>query len=296
MAMYGLFWLRRRRSGWCACGLVEMINKIKRPALRYYGGKWKIASWVISHFPDHINYVEPCGGAASILIAKEPAALETYNDIDGRVVNFFRVLRSDPAALIEQIRLTPWSRAEFDFSKETDSNPIEDARRFFVTCWQSFSKHGGSWRSMYDYLVRPRSAAKDIQEIDHLYLIASRLKSVQFECRDAIEIIQKYDTENGLIYFDPPYIPEVRVNKDYYAHEVDTQWHISAADVLKTAKAHVVVSGYRSELYANLFESSGWIRRDVATVANAGAKRTESIWLSPSIQAEKKRQYQMNLF
>jgi len=275
---------------------LDAAQKINRPALRYYGGKWKIASWVISHFPDHVNYVEPCGGAASILIAKNPAKLETYNDIDCRVVNFFQMLRSEPAALIEQIRLTPWSRAEFYRSKEADIDPIEDARRFFVSCWQSFSKHGGSWRSMYDYSARPRSATKDIKEIDHLYLIAERLKSVQFECRDAIEVVQKYDTENGLIYFDPPYIPEVRVNKKYYTHEVDVQWHIDASNVLKTAKAHVVVSGYRSGLYADLFESAGWIRRDIATVANAGAKRTESLWLSPSIQAVKKKQEQMNLF
>lgn len=91
-------------------------NEIKRPALRYYGGKWKLAPWIISHFPAHKNYVEPCGGAASVLLQKPRSPLETYNDLDGNVVNFFRVLRDRPDELIRKIRLTPWARAEYELS------------------------------------------------------------------------------------------------------------------------------------------------------------------------------------
>ena len=230
------------------------------------------------------------------MLQKDPAKLETYNDIDGRVVNFFEILRSQMDKLLNQIRLTPWSRREFERSKDIAEDPVEDARRFFVSCWQSFSKHSGSWRSMYDYSKRPRSAATDIRDIEHLNKIADRLKNVQFENKDAIEIIQQYDTPNTLIYFDPPYLASVRVHKDYYTHEVDQNWHIEASRLLKQAQGDVVISGYQSELYADLFESHGWARLDKSAVANGGAKRIESVWLSPSIQDKKVIMRQKKLF
>ncbi len=118
-----------------------------RPALKYYGGKWKIASWIISFFPDHSNYVEPCGGATSVLLQKPVSPLETYNDLDCRVVNFFTVLREKPEELVALIRLTPWSRVELENSRIMAVDPLEDARRFFVSCWQSVSIAGKSWRS-----------------------------------------------------------------------------------------------------------------------------------------------------
>ena len=97
----------------------------KRPALRYYGGKWNLAPWIISHFPPHKNYVEPCGGAASVLLQKPRSPLETYNDLDGNVVNFFRVLRDKPEELIRQIELTPWSRDEFEICRNPSTEPLE---------------------------------------------------------------------------------------------------------------------------------------------------------------------------
>ena len=275
---------------------LECRQKIYRPALRYYGGKWKIAHWIIQFFPPHVNYVEPCGGAMSVLLQKEPARLETCNDIDDRVVNFFEVLRSREDELLRLIRLTPWSRRELENAKEPADDPVEDARRFFVACWQSFSKHGGSWRSMYDFTKRPRAAASDIRDIEHLHLVADRLGSVQFENKDALDVIQQYDTPDTLIYFDPPYLSSVRVNHNYYAYEVDQSWHVSAAELLQQAQGDVVVSGYRSALYADLYESNGWARLDKPAIANGGAKRIESVWLSPSIQDKKDVMRQGKLF
>jgi DNA adenine methylase len=254
---------------------------INRPALRYYGGKWKIAPWVISHFPAHINYVEPCGGAASVLLQKPVSPLETFNDIDGRVVNFFRVLRECPDELIRQIRLTPWSRAEFEGARQAAADPVEMARRWFVLCWQSISKPGGSWRVMYDYSARSRSAPMDGVEIDHLYQVAERLKLVQVECRDALQVIELYDGPEALIYFDPPYLKSTRASSNKYAHEVDDAFHREAAALLRVAKGYVVVSGYASPLYAEIYEAYGWVRRDSRSVATNGSKRVESVWLSP---------------
>jgi DNA adenine methylase len=257
-----------------------------RPALRYYGGKFKIADWIISFFPEHIQYVEPCGGVASVLLRKEPAKLETFNDLDGRIVNFFQVLRDRPDELIRQIRLTPWARAEFERCQAPAADPLESARRWFVLCWQSISKPGGSWRSMHNYLARPRSAPMDGIEIDHLHIVAERFKRVQLEQRDALVVIRQYQGAETLIYFDPPYLGSTRVNKKYYAFEVDEPFHTAAAGLLLDARGSVVVSGYASQLYAELYEARGWVRRDKIAVTAGGTRRVESIWLSPrTVQA-----------
>ena len=258
------------------------MTTITRPALRYYGGKWRIAPWVISHFPPHINYLEPCGGAASVLLQKPPSKLETYNDLDNRIVNFFQVLRDRPDELINALRLTPWARAEFEACQTLALDPLENARRFAVLCWQSVSKPGGSWRVMYNYADRPKPMPADLVDIDHLHHIAQRLKQVQIECKNALKVIEQYDNPDSLIYFDPPYLPDTRVNsKNYYHVDQDEQFHHQAAEVLHQAKGLVVISGYAHPLYQRLFEARGWPRFDKRTQANSGAIRVESVWLSP---------------
>lgn len=127
---------------------------IERPALRGYGSKWKKAPWIISFFPEHVNYLDVCGLTASVLLQKSISPLETFNDIDGRVVGFFEVLRDKPNELIDLIRLTPWSRVEFEEAQNLTGDPVEDARRFWVLCWQSVSKPGGSWRKMKDFISK----------------------------------------------------------------------------------------------------------------------------------------------
>jgi len=267
-----------------------------RPALKYYGGKWKIANWIISFFPSHTNYVEPCGGAASVLLIKPRSPLETYNDLDHRVVNFFKVLRERPEELISLIRLTPWSRIELENSQILAIDPLEDARRFFVTSWQSISTAGRSWRSLADYTKRPRSHVMDMIEIDHLHAVAYRLKNAQLECRDALEVIKIYDNNSTLTYFDPPYLHSVRVNKDFYTCEVDEDYHIKAAGLLNQCKGFVVVSGYACPEYTLLYEDNGWKRFDKPVVCNAGARRTESVWLSPRTLEAVNKPRELDLF
>lgn len=276
-------------------------SPVTRPALRYFGGKWKLAPWIISFFPHHTNYVEPCGGAASVLLQKPPSPLETYNDLDGQVVNFFSVLRNQPEELIHLLDLTPWSREEFEncaaplSGEETD---LEKARRFFVLCWQSISKPGGTWRCMYDFSSRRRSAPRDGIELAHLYQVAARFKHVQIEKLDALEVIQKYDNSNSLFYFDPPYLGEVRTHRKMYNCEVDTDFHAKAAGLLNKIRGYAVVSGYRSDLYRNLYEDAGWCRFDSPSVATNGSSRTESVWLNPrAVKALKiKRVVEVSLF
>jgi len=148
---------------------------------------------------------------------------------------------------------------------------------------------------MYDYSARPRPAPLDGIEIEHLYLVAERFKRVQIENRDALEVIQMYDGPRTLIYFDPPYVTATRANKNYYRYEVDDDFHRQAAELLRTVSGFVVVSGYASELYHELYERYGWVRVDSRSVATNGAQRVESIWLSPRTWEALRRPVQRQL-
>jgi DNA adenine methylase len=132
-------------------------------------------------------------------------------------------------------------------------------------------------------------------EIDHLYQVAARFKRVQIECRDALEVIELYDNPEALIYFDPPYVASTRVNGKYYDYEVDDSFHRQAAELLRAAKGYVMVSGYASPLYAEIYEAYGWTRCDSTSVATNGGKRVESVWLSPrTLQAP--GQFQLSFY
>jgi len=272
----------------------------KRPALRYYGGKWNLAEWIISHFPEHKNYVEPCGGAASVLLQKPRSPLETYNDLDGNVVNFFQVLRDRPDELIRKIRLTPWARAEYENCLLPCDEPIEKARRFFASAWMSFNgathddKSVYGWRNTTDCRLRS-ATAWDIQNND-LMAIANRLIGVQIEHRDWQEVVQRLDNDQALIYLDPPYVQEERTKGFWYLHEWNLDNHIAAAELLRNAAGYVVVSGYACQLYTDLYEAHDWHRVDKETQTNSGGKRIESLWLSPRTTEALAKPQQSNLF
>lgn len=264
----------------------------KRPALRYYGGKWRISKWIISHFPDHECYVEPFGGAMSVLLRKKRSPLEVYNDIDGAVVNFFRVLRERPEELIRAIELTPWARSEYELSQERSDSPfpLEQARRFYASCWMGFGGGRARWRQGWRYQVRDGNLWKpssiSFTETDHLYQVVERLRGVQIECRDAREVIRSCDAPTTLFYLDPPYLHSTRSKwKDIYAHEMDDMDHEELAELARSVEGMVVISGYPSGLYQCWYERHGWKR--VETAARTGgmtmAQRIEALWLSPRV-------------
>jgi len=271
----------------------------KRPALRYYGGKWKLAPWIISHFPEHQNYVEPCGGAASVLLQKPRSPLETVNDLDGNVVNFFRVLRDQPDELIRKIRLTPWARAEYELACESCGDSAEKARRFFVASWMSMqgghhSKTSKTWRVTTNPIG---SVPCDYMHLhSQLEDVAHRFEGVQLDNRDARDVIQRYDNDDALLYFDPPYLPETRSQGDRYRLEVDPAFHSECAELLRLCAGYVVVSGYACPLYTELYEDHGWTRVDKEAQTNSGGKRIESLWLSPRTVEALQMPRQMELF
>jgi len=261
------------------------MNKAsKRPAIRYYGGKWRLAPWVISHFPKHAAYVEPCGGAASVLLQKPRSSLETYNDLDGLVVNFWRVLRENYDELIRQIRLTPWSRLEYDNATTPSDDPIEQARRFWVSVQMSISASSGYHpgfrviKSAEHIHSNPDLFDKDLDALNFAY---ARFAGVQIENLDALKCIEKYDGPDTLIYFDPPYLTETRTHTRYNIEAGDDAFHVQAAKLLHKVDGYVVVSGYPSELYQILYEETGWSRFDKRSATTGGTVRTESVWLSP---------------
>ena len=260
-----------------------------RPLLRYFGGKWRMAPWIISHFPKHKNYVEPFGGSASVLLRKPRSNGEVYNDLDDEVTKLFQILRSDRAGdLIEAVSLTPFSRSEFELSYQPSEDAIEAARRLIV---RSFFGYGGalaiqrrptSFRSVNRKAGNP-PAAPWRNYPDALAHIVERLHGVVIERRPALTVLTDHDAADTLFYVDPPYVHETRSQKaqggkphQRYGHEMTEADHEELLDQLKALTGRVILAGYAHDLYDNAL--SGWFRTEREVNADGGAKRTEVLW------------------
>lgn len=263
-----------------------------RPALRWFGGKWRLAPWVIAHFPPHAAYCEPYGGAASVLLRKPPAKLETWNDLHGRLVNFFRVLRERPNELVAALALTPYARVEYEQARAVADDPLEDARRFFVLAFQGRVGAAGAaelgrvhgWRYIIDVAGRHGSPPSvEFASTGHLHAVAARLRHVQVECDDALAVLVRYDRPEVLHYIDPPYWdPSVDLHSRY-AHPMTQAQHVALAQVLHQLAGMVVLSGRPSPLYDELY--GGWQRVDRPSLLDSGRLGAESLWLSPAAAA-----------
>lgn len=271
-----------------AIPLVEP-TAVKRPILRYYGSGWNRAQWTISHFPSHVTYCEPFFGSGSVLLRKPPSKLEIANDIDGRVMTFFQVLRERPAELVEALRLSPWHEAEYRQSLETSAEPLEEARRFFLASWESV--RGGPYPRPGDFRwqktqTRRSAAVKDVAELSHLLAAAERLRNVQFLQRDGLDVIRKMRGTGALLYCDPPYVAQARTRKrDGYRYEPEgSVWHEELAELLHVHSGPALVAGYPSTLYEELYERQGWKRVERLQTTNSGGHSVECLWLSPITQ------------
>lgn len=258
------------------------MSKITSPPVRYPGGKWRIASWIIGKYPPHTCYVEPFCGGAAVLFAKQPSTYEVINDLDGDVVNFFRVLREQTGELVRQLELTPFARAEYELSHKPCDDPLERARRFYVKCRQSWGYLGGQsgWR-FQKTLARGKRLQDEWNCLDALYGAAERLKNVFIECDDALKIIARYDAPGTLFYVDPPYVGTSRSRQNHYAHELPDEGHRLLAWVLNQVKGMVVLSGYPSALYDELYR--GWGTDETSVQTNGKGQRIEKLWLSPRL-------------
>jgi len=258
---------------------------MNRPALRYHGGKWRLAPWIISHFPQHTTYVEPFGGGASVLLRKQASFIEVYNDLNGLVVNFFKVLRECPDEFMRMIELTPYSRQEFIESQEHCDDPLELARRFYIWSWQGRGRGGvkepGGWRFM-SRATRGKTPVDDWTNNQHLWQIVQRLRNVHIENGKAIEIIKRYDGPEALFYVDPPYVQSTRGKRwaqAAYQFEYSDEQHRELASALHDVEGTVILSGYPSDLYNELY--GDWRQELKSGQKDNALKRdtTECLWI-----------------
>jgi len=260
--------------------------------LRWHGGKWRLAPWIIQHFPPHRVYTEAFGGAASVLLRKPRCYAEVYNDLDGDVVNLMRVLRSPEATdLVRAVELTPFARDEFESAYAETDDPIEMARRLIVRSFMGFGSDGfnrdvrtgfraNSNRSgttpAHDWINYPAS----------LRAVVERVRGVVIEHRPASEVLSAHDAPDTLHYLDPPYLPETRSPKrrktgeryHAYRHEMTEQDHVALLGVAVNLRGSVVISGYPSRMYDDAL--AGWRRVDCRALADGAAKRIEVLWIN----------------
>ena len=262
--------------------------------LRYHGGKWRLAPWIISHFPSHATYVEPFAGAASVLLHKTRSRGEVLNDLDQEVVNLFRVLRSHGDRLRRLIELTPFARVEYLNAIKTKNRSFSDLERARRLIVRSFMGHGSdSYRIERSSGFRVRfqgsglsTPANDWMNYpDALAFTISRLRGVVIENLPAVDVIRIYDRSTTLFYCDPPYPISTRSacsnGRHCYSHEMTDDQHTHLAYVLHhQVKGMVIISGYRCPLYDRLY--SDWTRHDKDALADGAKKRVESLWISPS--------------
>ncbi|EZH67922.1 DNA methyltransferase [Bacillaceae bacterium JMAK1] len=248
--------------------------------LHYPGSKWRIAKWIIEQMPPHETYLEPFFGSGAVLFTKDRSKLETVNDLDEDIVNLFNVIREQPERLAHAIYYTPHSRQEYYNSYLEAENNVEKARRLIVRLWQGRggkTAHRTGWRSMIEG-NGPLPGKEWLAFPDKVVSISERLKGVQIEKQPAVKLIQRYARQNVLIYADPPYLLNTRTTTAY-KHEMSDRDHEELLKVLIDHPGPVLLSGYKSDLYEEIL--SDWKNETISSVAEAGAKREEVLWLNP---------------
>jgi len=255
----------------------------------YFGSKQRIAEWIVSLLPDHEHYVEPYAGGLSVLLAKRPARMETVNDLDGELMTFWRVLRDRPEDLLRACMLTPHSRAELAATWDPTTDELELARR--IWCRLAQGRSGTLRNTGWRHYIDPAGSSTSMPGYLEAYALrlaagAERLHSVSLEALPALEVIARYGSRpNVLLYVDPPYLGTARGWGNNYRHEMKTaDEHQELAAALEACAATVVLSGYHSPLYDELYQ--GWHRYETASMTGNGKgdkARTEVLWANRAL-------------
>ncbi|MFI5205995.1 MAG: DNA adenine methylase [Candidatus Paceibacterales bacterium] len=260
--------------------------------MRYFGAKYRIAPWIISHFPEHKIYVEPFGGGANVLLRKSRAYAEVYNDLDGDIVNVFKMFRDRPDELISKLKNTPFSRSEFDLSYEHCENDIERARRTICRSWMGFGTSalladGKTGFRAFDGLSGNNSASQWKSYLEVLDGFKERLMGIVIENRDAFEVIAQQDSETTLFFLDPPYVHDTRKSGSY-THEMSNDQHQKLVELIQTLKGMVILCGYENDIYNQL----NWNKEKTNTIAMSSDARTEILWISSNCLINQKHRIQ----
>ncbi|HEU5227940.1 MAG TPA: DNA adenine methylase [Ktedonobacteraceae bacterium] len=263
-------------------------------AFGWYGGKYSHLNWLLPLLPKTTHFCEPFGGSAAVLLNRAPSSIETYNDLDSEVVTFFRVLREQKEALIQAIGLTPFSREEFELaiSPQTESiSDLERARRFFVRARQVRSglaqtASSGRWANC---LLTSRAGmggavSRWLGSVEGLSEIVQRLLRVQIENSPAIDVINRYDSEETLFYCDPPYPHDSRGDNNAYAYEMTDEQHQELAEALHRVKGKVAISGYHGNLMDKLYANWQCFQAVPKNCHTSKGERTEVLWVNYEIE------------
>lgn len=267
------------------------MKEVQRPILRYHGGKWRLAEWIIQHLAPHHTYVEPFGGAASVLLRKPRSSAEIYNDLDSEVVNLFRIARDRGDELRNVLALTPFAREEFAASYSETADPLERARRMVLRSFQGFGSAAASGERTGFRSTSVRSGTSPAVDWrnypDALDTIIERLQGVVIEQRDALTVMAHHDRSSTLHYVDPPYVHSTRSTKvrhtatgKSYRYELSDEEHLQLAMFLQRRQGMVVLSGYPCALYDDLYKD--WYRVSRQAYADGARGRTECLWLNPA--------------
>lgn len=248
--------------------------------LRYPGAKWTLAESIVSTFVPHFHYVEPFFGSGAVFFAKEPSGHEVINDLNGSVVNLFRVLRDRTEDLCWALETTPWAREEYDSSDALAIDDLDAARRFVVRLWQAHASDLAKKTGWKSRGIRQRAGGMSHrwQKVpDQLRVLAWRLSDAEIEHRPALEVIGRHAGPDCLIYADPPYLHDTRT-QHMYGHEMTDTEHAALLVALLRHPGPVVVSGYAHDMYDDAF--TGWARTVVkAPKVEKGASRNEILWV-----------------
>lgn len=243
--------------------------------------------------PQHTTYLEPFFGSGAVFFNKAPSGIETINDLDGNVVNLFKVIRDKPQELADLVKWTPYSRQEYyeSYHSTEEMNELERARLFLVRCWMA---RGGKtsdrtgWKHNIDASKSPNNRMPDqwSKVPERIMAVTDRLKSVQIEQQPALKLIERYNAPSVMIYADPPYLLSTR-SKRLYANEMKDVDHIELLAALDNHVGPVILSGYDHPMYNETLKD--WHREERQAVADMGKVRTEVLWINP-VAAEYSRQ------
>lgn len=270
--------------------IVKRRRGRRKIAFGWYGGKYTHLSFILPHIPaDAAHFCDVYGGSAVVLLNIHPYPVETYNDIDSELVNFFTVLRNDTESLVRAIGLTPFSREELSraCTPEPNLSELERARRFYVRARQTrtgLAQTSSEGRWAHCVLTSRAGMAGAVSRwlgsIDRLPEIAQRFHRVQIENAPALDVIRRYDTPRTVFYLDPPYVHSARGDSAAYGYEMTTDDHVELAKVLDVVRGRAVLSGYQSELYDDLYRH--WRRVDAPerTAHSVRKPRRESLWMN----------------
>jgi DNA adenine methylase len=249
-----------------------------------------MAPWIIEHFPEHYSYVEPFGGGASVLLRKPASQLEVYNDIDGDVVNFFRVLREKPDELVKVIELTPFAREEYEISWERTDDEVERARRLYIKTKQGYGSHTNK-KSGWRWEKTKKSGRTAIggwnKPLNHLLEHARRLRECQIDNDNYLVVIDRYDTPDTLFYLDPPYVESTLKSKHAYQFSLTDEQHEELLTKIKKISGMVIISMLNHPMYNEML--SEWKKNTKERYTQNGNKYFECIWISPNAQKNSKQ-------